>query len=490
MKEEKDSEVTTPARTGPGLFGLKPSPLFVILVAFVIYNANFRVIHTGDSVPARLLPFALLRDHTLYLDGWVKPYLNPDGKPVYYIAESRGHQMSVYPIALPLLVTPLYVAPAWWLERHQPPIPMEGLGGFEIINTMEKLTAALVAALSVGILYAALRRVVSVRASLVLAALYAFGSTTWAISSQSLWRHGFSEVALAGALWGLTRPKESRAYGFWVGLGFALAAANNVVYAIPALIFLIYFARSERRQFWGYFIPLAILGLAVIGYNWHFFHRLLGPYPSAPPASEVHRFGRGPEVHLPWWGGAVGLLASPNRGLLIFIPWTFFAIWGAGRAWKNNTRGWEAYLVPSALAVYLVHAEFGEWWGGVCFGPRYLTDILPLLIFFLVPVWEELKQRKLLFGCFVMAAVISVGVEVVGTFYYSIGDWDFRPVPIVNDPRRVWDWRDTEISRSLFAGPAPPLLLYDWMTILRSGELSGSVPSPNRIPKAKPPVRP
>jgi hypothetical protein len=461
-----------------------PSALFVVLVAFAIYNANFRVIHTGDSVPARLMPFALLRDHTLYLDGWVKPYLNPNGAAVYYLAESRGHQMSSYPILLPLLITPLYVAPAWWLARHKPPIPMEGLGGFVIINTMEKLSAALVAALSVGILYLALLRVVSVRASLILAALDAFGSTTWVISSQSLWRHGLSELALAGALWALVRPAASRDYGFWVGLALAVAASNNVIYAIPALIFLVYFARSQRRHLWGYCLPLVVLGIATIVYNWHFFHHLLGPYPSALPASQVRRFGRGPEVHLPWWGGAVGLLASPNRGLLIFIPWTLFSIWGAARAWKRNTLGWEAYLVPSALGIYLLHTEYGEWWGGVCFGPRYLTDVLPFLVFFLVAVWSDLNTRKLLRGIFVLAAVVSVWVEVVGAFYYPNGQWDWQPVPIVNDPRRIWDWRDTQIGRSWNAGPMPPLLLYDWLTIIRSGELSCELPAPAHPPKA------
>ena len=166
MSEEKDATASIPGATAPssrphpgagqagagksGLWRRPPSALFVVLVAFAIYNANFRVIHTGDSVPARLLPFALLRDHTLKLDGWVKPYLNADGKPVYYLAESGGHQMSVYPIVLPLLITPLYVAPSSWLARHKPPVPMEGLAGFEIINTMEKLSAAMVAALSVA----------------------------------------------------------------------------------------------------------------------------------------------------------------------------------------------------------------------------------------------------------------------------------------------------------------------------------------------------
>ena len=141
--------------------------------------------------------------------------------------------------------------------------------------------------------------------------------------------------------------------------------------------------------------------------------------------------------------------------------------------------------MPSALAVYLVHAEFGEWWGGVCFGPRYLTDILPFLIFLLVPVWDELRRRKLLLGCFLLAATISVGVEIVGTFYYSVGEWDFKPVPIVNDPRRIWDWSDTQIIRSLLAGPSPPLLLYDWLTIVRSGELTGSPSAPRVGPRAR-----
>ena len=140
--------------------------------------------------------------------------------------------------------------------------------------------------------------------------------------------------------------------------------------------------------------------------------------------------------------------------------------------------------MPSALAVYLVHAGFGEWWGGVCFGPRYLTDILPFLVFFLVPIWDELKRRRIMLGGFILAAAISVGVEVVGVFYYPHGDWDWKPVPTIYDPRRIWDWRDTQISRSLLAGPSPPLLLYDWLTIIRSGE-SDSASGSSQVLKAR-----
>jgi hypothetical protein len=66
------------------------SMLWVFLLFFVVYNANFRCIRFTDTAPARVFPFALLLDHSLYLDRWIAPYVaqatGPNG--VYFPARS------------------------------------------------------------------------------------------------------------------------------------------------------------------------------------------------------------------------------------------------------------------------------------------------------------------------------------------------------------------------------------------------------------------
>lgn len=169
---------------------------FVVLTFFllVVYNSNFRWYLSRDSIPARVLPFSLLLDGHLYLDDWVEPYMQGRfAHDPYFVTPVRGHLYSVYPLIEPLTITPLYVLPAWWLRVQHPPFAKGSFALTFLINTMEKLSASLIAALSAGVLYLALRKLVAPRAALAITLVYALASNTWSTSSQSLWRQGFTK---------------------------------------------------------------------------------------------------------------------------------------------------------------------------------------------------------------------------------------------------------------------------------------------------------
>src|SRR5208337_3139095 len=170
----------------------------LLLLLLVIYNLNFRTIHSIDTFPARFLPFSLLLDHSLYLDHWIPPplaaTLGVHGS--HFAVRSHGHFVSMYPIIAPVVVTPLYVLPAWWLSRQSPPLAPFSPGFDVIVSTMEKLSASLIAAMSGALLFLAFRRIASRYVSLVVALIYGLASNTWAISSQGLWRHGLTELSL------------------------------------------------------------------------------------------------------------------------------------------------------------------------------------------------------------------------------------------------------------------------------------------------------
>ena len=174
--------------------------LLLVFIAFVIYNANFRLVRIDDSVPARLLPFNLVLHRSFYLDPWIEPYL-PNARGtygIYYAVRVDGHWLSDYPVVLPLFITPLYVFPARWFSRlHIDPARGDVIS-LALVDVMEKLSASLLAALSVGILYLALRRVTSRPSSLLLAVVYGVASSTWSISSQFL-PTGFHRAVLCVA---------------------------------------------------------------------------------------------------------------------------------------------------------------------------------------------------------------------------------------------------------------------------------------------------
>ena len=51
-----------------GWFGRVRTSLAIGLCCFLVYTLNGRAIGAGDTLPARYLPFAILKHHTLYLD--------------------------------------------------------------------------------------------------------------------------------------------------------------------------------------------------------------------------------------------------------------------------------------------------------------------------------------------------------------------------------------------------------------------------------------
>ncbi|MGH9401037.1 MAG: hypothetical protein ACRD2P_02895 [Terriglobia bacterium] len=438
--------------------------LLLLLALFAIYNINFRLVRIDDSVPARLLPFSLLMNHSLYLDHWVEPYMpsarGPQG--VYFVVKSRGHWLSFYPVITPLIVTPLYIPAAIWLSRLPAPLRDNPAIRVSVIDWMEKLSASVLAVLSALLLYLAVSKVASAQTSLILTLAYGIASPTWVISSQALWKQDVAELSFAFLLWALVRDPTSRSYPVYVGVALAVAAANTPPDGLMILPFLVFFARQSVGKLIRFLAPLAALGIPVVIYNFHFFGSPV-PFYSSSALAPPQAAGFFTRTTFP--GAIAGLLASPGRGLFIYAPWTVFAIWGAVRVWRCQKFGWGRYLIAGVVLTFLGYANFSTWWAGWCFGPRYLTNFMPFFAFFLVPVWPRIEKQTLLRTAFVLAFLAAVWIEVVGAFCYPSGHWDSVPVSVDRAPGRLWDWRDNPISRNWDAGPAPPLL-YDDLKLL------------------------
>ncbi len=440
--------------------GPRPVPVGLVLVLlFVVYNANLRVIHIDDSVPARLLPFALLVDHTWYLDRWVEPYVRGASGPygVYFVTRSRGHWVSAYPLLTPLLVTPLYVPPAVWLAHAPPALRYDSLLVAALSDVMEKLSASLLAVTSAGLLYLALCRVADQNTSLLLTAIYGLASSTWSISSQALWRQDVGELSFAFLLWALGRDPASPGYSFGVGVSLAAACANSPPDAVVVLPLAVYFLLRSKRQAALFLLPLAVTGTLVFAYNSYFFGNPFGAYPAFIQASH---HAAGFFIRTSWRDAFAGLLVSPSRGLFIYMPWTVLAVWGMVRAWRRNLFGWGRYVLAGVALVFLGYVRYSSWWGGWCFGPRYLTSLLPLFVFFLLPVLPSVRASTWLRFALTASVAAAVWIEVVGAFYYGPKlTWDATPVSVDRDPSRLWNWSDTQIARSWKVGPAPPNLV-------------------------------
>jgi len=422
-----------------GWMGRRPA-LALFLGALVVYNLNMRPIPSGDSAPAALFPLAVWLDGTITFDRYA-PWLAeryPHG--AYFFFEKAGRHYSSYPIMQPVLLLPLYspliLAPGirQW--------PVESL--MVLARVLEKLAASLVAACAVGLFYCLARRFTGRRQALWLALLFAFATNTWSISSQALWQHGMGQLLIIASLLALDRclaGEGGRAAWAAAGLAAALSAGvrpTNVFFVAACGVVLL--AARRWKLLASYVLFGAVIGAALAAYNLALFGSLTGWYGTSTYANLLE--------------GLAGLLFSPGLGLFVFSP-VFLFLGVVACLWLRSGRGRGPVIAACALfsiAHLLVHAAWPGWWGGHCFGPRYLTEMLPCLVLLLVPVLEWVTRHRTILVAFIALAAFSVFVQFVGAFCYPRGYWHATPAPVGENLERLWDWKDNPIRRDLTAG--------------------------------------
>ena len=481
--------MTTPARSAHrSRLRSFAAPLILALACLLVYNANLRTIGSGDTMSARYLPLVLLHDGTLELSA--QAHLGARGHPLafetqrpagaagkvvyleptaYWMMRTREHALaSVYPVLTPLLVAPLYLPAVAWLDAHgweQPQVD-------RVAELMEKLAASILAAAASVLIYLVLRREGN-RWSVPLALAFAFGTDTWMISSQALWQHGTAELLIALALLLVLSP-ASRVRICLLGAVCVLMAANRPPDALVAMaigIFVVW--RCWRSAAWlvaGAVIPLA----ALLYYNLGFIGLLAGGYGLVRPPQNFFEHD---------WSGLAGLLLSPTRGLLVFSPFLILVPAGLARRLRSPGSRVLAVALGVAVAAQIVLYAMVDWRAGVCWGPRYMTDILPVLAWMIAPAAPAL--RPFARGMFALAIGVSVCVQAVGAFWYTKTSDALVYAGGSASVRGAWDPRNTPFFVELRHAPAGGELQCDAIgTIDRVGRTS--LPTTGKLPELEP----
>ncbi|HEX4964040.1 MAG TPA: hypothetical protein VF173_24655 [Thermoanaerobaculia bacterium] len=421
--------------------------LLIGLCCLLVYNANGRAISAGDTYPARYLPFAIWRYHSVLLDP-IAPLTaqGRDGTAFWMVHMPGGHVISLYPVVLPVLIAPLYLPAAGYLH-------LRGWTDVRLDYTarvMEKLSASLLAALSAALLYLLLLRRAAAPIALLLTLAYAFGTTTWVISSQALWQHGMAELLVIGVLLLLAAPCTApRALA--AGLLCGLIAGNrppDVILAAALGAYGLFWAGRRRAALLA--AAAALPMVLVLLYNLGVAHHFAGGYGLKGKAKFFQH------DLLPGLGG---VLLSPTRGLLVFSPFLLFLV----LAWRHlprdrRERGLTLAMSAGIALQILLYAK-ADWRSGISWGPRYMTDLLPLLVWMLVPVVTALRGLGRM--CFRFAVGAAVVIEVIGAFWYT-GVTDIAIFAIPSGPRQMraaWDWRNAPFVASLQHGLAPAELM-------------------------------
>ncbi len=82
-----------------------------------------------------------------------------------------------------------------------------------------------------------------------------------------------------------------------------------------------------------------------------------------------------------------------------------------------------------------------------------MTETVAFLVILMVPTLQWIDKSKIIKGLFILTMFISISVQAVGVFFYPAGEWEATPVTLDKAPERLWDWKDSQIARSLKYGP-------------------------------------
>ena len=267
-----------------------------------------------------------------------------------------------------------------------------------------KALAALFAALAVGALFAAVARRHGGGEGRWAGLVLALG-TTLAAAAQAWSGEAAATCAVAMALLLLVRAEEEeRAFpATLAGLPLGLAVAFQPSTAALGLVLALAVILRWR-----------LAGLLVLAWAAPGLLAALGSLVAAPSAAASA-------------SDALALLASPAKGLLIFVPAVLVAIFGLVRVLRGQKHRlwdqappsrllpWACLLAAAAHVAWIAMA--GGWNEGPFWGPRLLAPAWPLLLLFLPEGFAALQS---LASVLVLA---SVGVQALGLLSYD-GRWD------------------------------------------------------------------
>ena len=366
--------------------------------------------------------------------------------------EIKGHILPQFPVGNAILAIPVvWVTEQTWhlpeqqsfyqyLQQTSPNDP-------DLIS-IQHFAAALITALIVPVLYGIGRKQADTPIAIAGVLAFALGTSAYSTASRVLWQHGPSMLMLAIALSLFIKGERDPGAVKWAGLPLAFSFVIRPTNSIPILIFTIVVLLRHRKQFPGYLLSAIVVALPFIWSNLLVYDYFLPPY------YRPQRIGSSPH----FWEALAGNLISPSRGLFVFSPVMLLALYGLYTKFQRA----RFILLDGALVViiglhWITISTFGHWWAGYSYGPRFFTDMLPYMTYFLLsglhelyPPTKRIRLHYIGMSVFVVLASISIGIHYIGANYPAISSWSRWPVDVdTYSSVRLWDWSDLVFLRAV-----------------------------------------
>lgn len=388
------------------------SILFIFIVSFIGYLANLpsdyyrslnrhnhrRLLTSLDAFPNTALPYLLIKYKTFEFGKALGAfYLTQDtAKIPYYLININGHYFSKYPIFTGLMAIPIYLIP----------VLLNKIPGFtyydSIVNilTLGRIAASLYASLSVLIILLIIRNIKKTiydnnldKWDYAFGLFYAFGTTTYSVSSRSLWQHTTAQFIVSLITLYLLKSLKNPKLVYWTGLLSGIAVLCRPTTISLAVIVSIYVLVTHKNYFLKYILfslpPVAFF----IIYNYVIFGSILG---------NGYQLSGDTKFNGNVLEGIAGLLFSPSRGILFYSTPLFLFIPEIYEIFKKFIKQRFSVINYDILTLFLSIALIFHliivslwwcWWGGDSAGYRMLTEYLPIIGLLSYSAFYKLKNK-------------------------------------------------------------------------------------------------
>ena len=188
--------------------------------------------------------------------------------------------------------------------------------------------------------------------ALALVTVYGVGTSSLSVSSQALWQHGPSQLALVAALYCLVRARDESRWAVFAGLPLAFSVVVRPVNVLVALPLAVHAAWKHPRHAPGLVLSALPAVAFQLWYNVAYFDDLFH--------TQLSR------ITVPVWQtslleGLGGLLMSPGRGLLVYSPVLVVGLIGLARAWRSGGDPLLRTLSVGAVLTILLYGKWAQW---------------------------------------------------------------------------------------------------------------------------------
>jgi len=368
-------------------------PLLLFLVAALVYGLTIaHDVISLDVWSANFGSWHLAQAGNPWLEGIRVPGLDDNPLRHEWVLDVHGHTVigrSPGVIAAAL--------PAYWLA---------GSGPFSI--TPGGLTAAVLTAASVTLLFLALRRRLTVPQSLLSAGVFGFATPVWTVAANGMWPHTITVLGICGMAWAASGDRW-----WWVGFfgGITLWGRLHAALIVAVLGLLV----GVRRRSPVIVTEVGLVSgvfLALISVWTHWMYGTWDPtasYDTSPFTDYAadHRFSLVNQL---------GFWISPDRGIFVWTPLTLLLLPALVRSWRTLP-DWSRALVWGGLSYTVLQGGLNYFWGGDVFygyrlGLEMLASSAPALAFSAVRMG---RVARALFGPL-------LGIQAFVTGYGALHD--------------------------------------------------------------------